>query len=698
VSRSPILAAVVLALLVVFSSVPVAAFAASARTLDLQASTPALTAPRFSTLEAAQDAHHIDAATIAELEKHGTVDALVVFDGAAARTAALAAAGHGKGRAQRVLDGLAKGHRLQKDATFKGIKGIKVLGSWDHVSLANVRFTTLDSLLKVANRPGVLGIQQPEILSAGLAQSLPIIRQPESANLGYTGKGVTVAVLDTGVDWSTGSFGTCPTVPAAGCKVLQALDFGGNDNSLDDNGHGTNVAGIVAGVAPGANILAYDVFQGSGASDTDMVNAINQTISVSATYNVRALNMSIYRKYFQSATQCSKTPGGLPNPFTQAFADARAANVLPVVIAGNTPVANGAWKDGASYPGCTVGAVTVGATYDANLGSNLNWSEAGCTDRSSGVDLIPCFSQSASYLSILAPGSQITAAGITQSGTSQAAPHVAGAIAVLAAARPWATLDWLVGSLTVSGKSISDARFGNRIKPRLDLYAALASLTSDRTKPVFTQLPYAYVKSGAHVGTNGVTPVTFAWTATDASALRYEVYVKTGAGSFVYQGTQAASSVEYNLTPGTTYQVQVVAIDASGMYTDPVRSPAFAPVNAAENSSLVWYSPSVWPRPASSTAVGGYYGWSATTNAYAEIRFTGQNVAWVATTDTNRGVAWIYADDQYVATVNLNGSFDARKVQYSYRFNVAGAHKLRIVVAGTATYKTVDVDSFIVIP
>jgi hypothetical protein len=76
--------------------------------------------------------------------------------------------------------------------------------------------------------------------------------------------------------------------------------------------------------------------------------------------------------------------------------------------------------------------VSVGAVYDSNVGSvTAGFGNNACTDRKTSADKITCFSQVANFLTALAPGVFITAAGVRQGGTSQAAPHVAGAVAAM---------------------------------------------------------------------------------------------------------------------------------------------------------------------------------------------------------------------------------------------------------------------------
>jgi subtilisin family serine protease len=104
---------------------------------------------------------------------------------------------------------------------------------------------------------------------------------------------VTVLVGDTGVNYTNPAFGTCGVPGAPGCRVLVAQDFAPDDGQLDDNGHGTNVAGIVAGVAPDAGIIAADVFNGNLSSASDQVAAINFAIAKQAPYKIRAKYFSL---------------------------------------------------------------------------------------------------------------------------------------------------------------------------------------------------------------------------------------------------------------------------------------------------------------------------------------------------------------------------------------------------------------------
>ena len=209
-------------------------------------------------------------------------------------------------------------------------------------------------------------------------------------------------------------------------------------------------------MAPAAKIVALDVFDGTWAYSSTILAAINWCVQNKAKYKIVAINMSLGTDLF--ASPCTS------DTFAPAIAAARAAGILSAIASGNS-----ASSTGIASPACVPAAVSVGAVYSANVGS-LNSSV--CSDAKTAADQVACFSNSASFLTVLAPGVGITAAGITMSGTSQATPHVAGAIAVLAAALPNIGPDAIVARLTTSNTLITDKR-NNVTTPRLDLVAGL---------------------------------------------------------------------------------------------------------------------------------------------------------------------------------------------------------------------------------
>ena len=334
--------------------------------------------------------------------------------------------------------------------------------------------------------------------------------------------------------------------------------------------------------------------------------------------------------------------------------------------------------------------------YDSNVGQ-MGWSN--CTDTTTFADKVTCFSQSGPNLKMLAPGAPITAAGITQGGTSQAAPHVAGAAAVLAAAKPGSAIASIESALINSGPQILDR--DGRYRRRLDVWSAVSTLLAtgaDTTAPKVS-LPAQTVKLSSTLGT-GTVPVTISWSASDSSGIAaYELYSSTNGGAWTRVALASATtkSVVFSLTPGNRYQFTAAAKDGAGNWSSWSYGPLFKVLNYTEASSAIQYS-SGWTRTAWSSAYNGYVKGSATPNASATFTFTGRSVAWVASKATNRGIAHVYVDGSYKGNWDLySSSTKARVAVLTANWSSSGAHTVKIVVAGTSGRPTVDIDSFIVL-
>jgi type VII secretion-associated serine protease mycosin len=261
-----------------------------------------------------------------------------------------------------------------------------------------------------------------------------------------TGAGVTVAVVDSGVDAEH---------PDLAGQVLPGTDLvtGTSGVSSDPNGHGTHVAGTiaaltgngvgVAGFAPDAKILPVRVLAENGGGT---MSAVATGITWAADHGAQVINMSL---------------GGTAQvtAVTNAIAYARSKGVVVVAAAGNSRSAGSP----VSYPAADPGVIAVAATDSA--------------------DNVAPFSNQGTYVDVAAPGVNIpntipvSRGGYSyMSGTSMAAPHIAAVAALLKAHRPELDSDQVEQAMETSavdlGTAGKDADFGYG---RVDATAALAA-------------------------------------------------------------------------------------------------------------------------------------------------------------------------------------------------------------------------------
>ncbi|HEX5939105.1 MAG TPA: S8 family serine peptidase, partial [Dehalococcoidia bacterium] len=406
------------------------------------------------------------------VESDGSVELIVNLQNSAVINDALTTLrSHGQDAAADRLEQLFAG-RL--DSFIQSLPlNVTVEERYDFLGGVLISVGTSEALDALGDIPNVLSIGVPEVSEPLLTQSLALINQPEAASAGYRGAGTSVAVLDTGVDYLNSAFGSC-NVGGANCRVKFVDDFTDSpgidgdeyvDNSRDDHGHGTNVSGIVAAVAPDTGILGLDVFRKdlggncagqNCANDADLMSAINWVLANAGAYDIKAVNMSLGGGLY-SASTC-------PTNLRPSLQSLIATGILPVIAAGN----NGSTTQ-ISHPGCNSESYTVGAVWDADGSQSVSCDPQRIEDR------VTCFSNSSDVmLDSLAPGGMIAAAGITMAGTSQATPHVAGAAAVLGAI-DGVSVSEIENALKTTGPLITDHR--NQVKKRrLDLEAAVAAV------------------------------------------------------------------------------------------------------------------------------------------------------------------------------------------------------------------------------
>jgi subtilisin family serine protease len=329
----------------------------------------------------------------------------------------------------------------------------------------------------------------------GDVESLHLIGADAVQATGLVGRGVAVAVLDTGIDrthpdLSTSLVGEHCVIPPSGCPGGVG-EADGPGSAQDDNGHGTNVAGIITGdghiapigEAPAANVVAVKVIDRTGAfqSSSQLVSALDWIAT--ARPDVKVVNMSL------GTTQLFPSTCDDAASWTMALA----AAVHTLRLRGVTVFAS-SMNDGATNalaaPACLREVVSVGAVYDSAFGP---LQILGCTDAVTAADEVACWSNSGPKLDLLAPGALVTATGLgskisTYAGTSQASPHAAGAAALLLQADPALTPDELVAQLERTGKIVVDPR-NSRATPRIDVAAAVAALQTGGPPTPKAQMP-----------------------------------------------------------------------------------------------------------------------------------------------------------------------------------------------------------------
>ena len=270
-----------------------------------------------------------------------------------------------------------------------------------------------------------------------LAQVTSLLHVAEArTQFNVDGTGLTAAVIDTGLRTTHVDF--------AGKVVAQknyTSDNGGNTgNAADGEGHGTNVAGIICakgihtGMAPGAKVIPIKVLSNSGSGTfASVVSALDWVIANRSTYNISVVNMSLgdSGNYASDSSFSSDT-------VRARIATLRTARVAVCVAAGNDFYENSS-QEGMSYPAICRESISVGATFDANLGKVSYYGPIAYT---TAAGRITPFSQrlhpttnSTARTDILAPGAAITSSGIqsdqgesTAHGTSQATPVTAGLV------------------------------------------------------------------------------------------------------------------------------------------------------------------------------------------------------------------------------------------------------------------------------
>src|SRR3989441_150505 len=241
----------------------------------------------------------------------------------------------------------------------------------------------VESLQTLADDPDIAYISLNRPVSHTSTSTLDYT--PETVNApvawqqwGLDGTGVGVAVIDSGVTAVGDLYWWIPANQTYGSRVVYSQNFvPGTTETSDQYGHGTHVAGIIAGagwfstgsnfthtfkgIAPNANIINLRVLDQNGAgTDSSAIAAIQTAISLKSTYNIRVINLSFGRQVFESYTL---------DPLCQAVEAAWNAGIVVVAAAGNQGRRDSAGTEGygtIAAPGNDPYVITVGAMKTAN--------------------------------------------------------------------------------------------------------------------------------------------------------------------------------------------------------------------------------------------------------------------------------------------------------------------------------------------
>ncbi|MDZ4766212.1 MAG: S8 family serine peptidase [Chloroflexota bacterium] len=428
-----------------------------------------------------------DADTQAALADAGTARVIVnLRESAATRTPA------GEPNANAIAALQADVIASVRGATRGAASAFQVQRRYSHVPAFSA---TVDAaaLAALTAHPSVSFVEYDQPTHGHTSESVPALNADDVHALGYTGAGVRVAVVDSGVRLNHPDL--APSIIAQQC-FTQGNCAPSNTNTSANaedvstagsgagSGHGTNVSGIITsdgivapkGFAPGAQIIPVRVLNGNNSGFvSDWVAGLNWLIANQGTLQTDIINMSLgtFVLYNGSCEANQSSTHNAIQTLVQTY------GVIVFASSGNQGDITSI-----SSPACLPSVLAVGATYDSSLGREPDsgtYQDAfggfpACFDANATLNTITCFTNSNAMVDILAPGRPIRSAGITAntstfSGTSQASPTGAGIAALLLEYAPYLTPVQIEQTLENTGIAVTDTRNGV-VRPRIDALAA----------------------------------------------------------------------------------------------------------------------------------------------------------------------------------------------------------------------------------
>ncbi|MEW6181955.1 MAG: S8 family peptidase [Bacillota bacterium] len=365
---------------------------------------------------------------------------------------------------------------------------------------------------------------------------------------GNKGQGIKIAVIDSGIDYNH---------PDLDTNYAGGYDFVNNDNDpMDDLGHGTHVAGIVAaedndagvvGVAPEASLYAYKVLGADGSGEwSDLIRALEAACDLCAGGQKVVVNMSVSAK---------KDAPGVHDAVKAAYE----AGAVLVAAAGNSGNRAGA-GDSIEYPARYEEVIAVAATDNTDTRAFFSSTGPQLELSAPGMDILSCI-----------PGGDYIAA----SGTSMASPHVTGTAALFLADSSLADLngDGVVNNVDVRMRLRQTADDLGR--PGWDIQYGFGLVDADEA--VF--LPDTVMVSDVSYSTAGrkdkdliitvalldnlAHPVPLASVSVKVSLDGADYYSGTG-----ITGSDGKTAFKIRNAPGGVYTTTATAVNAPGLTWD----------------------------------------------------------------------------------------------------------------------------------
>ncbi|HEX2699693.1 MAG TPA: S8 family peptidase [Acidimicrobiales bacterium] len=303
------------------------------------------------------------------------------------------------------------------------------------------------------------------------------VRAPQAWSAGWGGQGVGVAIIDTGIN-ATGDL--------AG-KVAHAEDFTAEHDNVDGYGHGTFVAGLIAGsgagsngavqgVAPGSHLVSVKIAGRDGSTDVvRLLAALQWVVTFKDVYGIRVLNLSLG----VDSAQDYRT-----DPLNFAIERVWNAGIVVVTAAGNGGTASGT----IAKPGDDPLVITAGAADDHTTPAQDDdtlaaFSGTGPT-ASNGLAKPDLLAPGKSVISLRSPGSTIDVgapgarigdAYFKGSGTSFSSAITAGTAALVLSRTPQLTPNQVKGRLAATGRRMPDVPPASAGAGELDAGAAVSS-------------------------------------------------------------------------------------------------------------------------------------------------------------------------------------------------------------------------------